>query len=79
MDLIFVVFVDKDECADPTLNDCLQKCENTVGGYLCQCWAGYKEKNGHCRLTYTPDLGQASGFWERELSIFEYNFKSLTK
>lgn len=62
MDLIFVVFVDKDECADPTLNDCLQKCENTVGGYLCQCWAGYKEKNGHCRLMYTPDLGQASGF-----------------
>lgn len=47
---------DKDECADPTLNDCMQRCENTVGGYLCRCWAGYKERSGHCRLTYIPDL-----------------------
>lgn len=62
MDLIFVVFVDKDECVDFIFNDCLQKCENIVGGYLCQCWVGYKEKNGYCRFMYILDLGQVLGF-----------------
>lgn len=66
----FFGFVDKDECADPTLNDCMQRCENTVGGHLCRCWAGYKERSGHCRLTYIPDLGHLFFYLRRK----EYNF-----
>ncbi|CAL1536770.1 unnamed protein product [Lymnaea stagnalis] len=32
---------DIDECAETSLNDCDQKCNNVDGGYNCTCYAGY--------------------------------------
>ena len=54
------LFVDVDECSDSRLNDCLQKCENTEGGYRCKCLEGYQETDGQCRLTYTEGLGETT-------------------
>lgn len=32
---------DVDECSSSELNDCEQDCENTKGGFICSCKAGY--------------------------------------
>lgn len=33
--------IDVDECQNPTLNVCVQKCNNTLGSYQCSCQKGY--------------------------------------
>ena len=47
---ILYVYADKDECADPTLNDCdlLAKCKNHLFGYTCECNEGYTAKGRAC-------------------------------
>ena len=37
---------DVDECEDPELNDCTDRCTNTIGGYNCSCPWGH---HGHGR------------------------------
>ena len=34
---------DVDECIDPKINKCQQKCTNTAGGFYCECNEGYKK------------------------------------
>ncbi len=40
---IFVVFIDNNECIQNTDN-CTQVCNNTAGGFVCDCWPSYKLK-----------------------------------
>ncbi|XP_064612337.1 uncharacterized protein LOC135476257 [Liolophura sinensis] len=40
--------LDVDECAESNLNTCSQMCKNTLGGYICQCSAGYRLIDGLC-------------------------------
>ena len=39
--MIFYFSTDIDDCALPQ-NDCVQKCENFVGGFQCACFQGYQ-------------------------------------
>ena len=34
--------VDVDECANSTLHNCYQICENTNGSFTCDCYMGYR-------------------------------------
>jgi len=39
----FLFFLsDKDECQTRDLNSCVQRCDNTDGGYVCSCVDGYE-------------------------------------
>jgi len=38
---IFLIFSDVDECSDMTYT-CSQTCDNTIGGYLCNCTEGFE-------------------------------------
>ena len=47
----FNFFTDIDECESVELNDCnasTETCENTEGGYICNCRPGHKNVDGHC-------------------------------
>lgn len=39
--LFLCSFVDIDECADPTKNDCVKICNNIPGNYTCSCPHGH--------------------------------------
>lgn len=57
----FFFFSDIDECLLAGGNDCnasVETCENTEGGYICQCLPGYKKTDNHCK-------GKASDAWKK--------------
>lgn len=48
----FYFFSDRDECLLAGGNNCnasVETCENTEGGYICQCLPGYKKTDNHCK------------------------------
>ena len=52
----FCVHSDVDECSSVELNTCDMLCENTVGGFRCDCRNGYQlnqEDGRSCEGTYS--------------------------
>ncbi len=54
---VFIDYSDIDECLNASLNNCSQRCMNTMGSFYCYCDSGY-EGSADCigKSTYTSHM-----------------------